>query len=135
MDVRSTKLTRLTILTLCPLALAFANAGAAASQNAEYTYDAQGRVISVEYSGSGEFTYVYDRAGNRLSRIQTDTAAIAVAPDVEAEVAPQIGGADAAAVDGSSPDRSQTSDLSEEGVFGPPRPLNDNGRPHSALHR
>lgn len=35
-----------------------------------YTYDAQGRLVSVTYSGGGSVTYTYDDAGNRTQQVK-----------------------------------------------------------------
>src|SRR5579871_6639031 len=54
------------------LAVLFASQLLLAAVN--YTYDAAGRLIKVDYGAAGSITYTYDKAGNLLSRTVTGSA-------------------------------------------------------------
>ena len=56
-------------ITIKGLLLLLAAAAFAARVN--YTYDAAGRLVRVEYEGGPSIVYVYDSAGNLLSRTVT----------------------------------------------------------------
>src|SRR5579871_3150014 len=59
-------LTRI-LLTIVAAPLIFAAA-------VNYSYDAGGRLIRVDYGASGSISYTYDKAGNLLSRVVTSGA-------------------------------------------------------------
>ncbi len=53
------------------IALAGGDAALAAAQTITYTYDALGRVVTVNYGNGVTVTYTYDKAGNRTARVAT----------------------------------------------------------------
>jgi YD repeat-containing protein len=58
-------MTRITFGRLWFLAAGFSSFLMGAAQADTYAYDAQGRLVSVTYSGGGSVTYTYDDTGNR----------------------------------------------------------------------